>query len=93
MITGIWKVELESGIRDDFIKAYDLFSGAKGFLWCQFYPSVDNDTTLIAVESWESHEIKQDFMKTINPEKMWVLFWMMSSKPEMWWVELWKLIK
>jgi len=93
MVTGIWKVEIQAGKRDAFMQAYDLFAGAEGFLGCQFYPSVENDTTLIAVETWENHEMQQAFMWSLKPEQMWELFGMMNWKPEMWWCEVGKLVK
>ncbi len=93
MITGIWKVEIQSGKRDEFMEAYKLFSGAEGFLGCQFYPSAENDTTLIAVESWESKQSQQAFMQALKPEQMGVLFGMMDGKPEMWGCEVGKLVK
>ena len=93
MVTGIWKVEIQAGKRDSFMEAYELFSGAAGFLGCQFYPSVENDTTLIAVETWESHDVQQAFMQSLKAEQMWTLFGMMNGKPEMWWCEVGKWVK
>lgn len=81
-LNGQWK-------RDEFMQAYKLFITGKGFKWCQFFPSVDNKTTLFAVESWESHENQKEFMQWLEPVDIWKLFWLLQGQPEMWWVTVW----
>lgn len=90
MIT-IWKVTIKSGERDNFIDKYNLFSGAEGFLGCQFYTVWENQ--LIAIESWDSHESHKKFAKSLPEGKMWELFWLLEWQPEMYECELSQLIK